>query len=673
MTSVELAQAALSSEPLARALELAAWIGAGRELTGTGVLRPAVAVEACAALGIELPSGKPRSARDVEELQRAWDIAVAGDFVLTAGNRVSAAPDVPVLLRAARGSARLPDELAERTLLAWVRGAGVPMGVPAEPCPLCLTVLHELSLAAAPTETGDLVAAVREAAAESAGESVVAGEGTGVAVGEGAVSPDGGYLCPDRGQAHEAPPGVTGPDGILAGAGECEDPLAEDAADHAEAAVRLLVYFDAAFTGPGRTPGGTVTLTPLGKTFAASVLTSLAPSADASAAEVAVRVAGLPAKVAASLATEWASARTPAGAARELLDYAERAEPGLRFAALRLARGQGPAGMPAWRALAKRPGFGAYARQWLSSLGERVAEDDRDQAWLLADAMTQVSTDAPPGVMPFVLATAVWQLAGDDAATVLDGLRESGHPAGPEIADAVGRFLPLTSPVPGGTGLGDIDLGTFGFSDLADDDDYDDLGYDLPDGALLQLKITLRGVSKPPVWRRVLVPARLSLGDLHQVIVRAMGWGGGHMHTFSDGITEWGAADSDLDIEDEDEIDAGMVLSVPGERLGYLYDFGDSWEHDIKLEKVLRPGQDGPGPERPLPVCLAGKGACPPDDCGGPHGYAELKSALADPRHEDHDTLLEWLGLSGPADFDPGQFSLTQVNERFRRAGIAAI
>lgn len=652
MISVELAQAALSAEPLARALELAAWIGTGRELTGTGVLRPAAAAEACGALGIDLPPGRLRSAKDVHELQQAWEVAVAGDFVLITANRVCAARDVAALLRASRGSAPLPHELAERTLLAWVRGAGVPMGLPAEPCPLCLAVLHELSIATSPAETGDLIAAVRDANTANTANTAPPGA---------VADADGSYVCPDCGQAHEAPPAVTGPGGPLAGAEEYADLLRADAADHAETTVRLLVHFDAAFTGPGRTPGGTVTLTPLGRTFAASVFTSLAPSADASVADVVSGVADLPPRVAAAVAAAWASARTPAEAVRDLLDYAGRAAPGLRFAALRLARDQGSAGLPAWRELAMRPGFGAYARQWLSCLGERVNEDERDEAWLLADAMTQVSADSPPGVVPFVLASAIGQMVGEDTATVLEGLRESGHPAGAELADTVGRFLCLAGAGPDGSGPGPL-----GIDDLADDD-VGDRGYDLPEGALLQLKITLRGVSKPPVWRRVLVPAQITLGDLHQVIVRAMGWGGGHLHSFSDGITEWAAAGVDLDVEDEDEVDAGFVLSAPGERLEYTYDFGDSWEHEVRLEKALVPGRDALASGRSVPACLAGKGACPPDDCGGAYGYADLKEVLANPRHEEHASLADWLGLSDPADFDPAAFSLAEANERLRR------
>lgn len=681
MTSVELAQAALSSEPLARALLLAQWIGDGRELTGTGVLRPAVAVEACHVLGLEVPYGKLRSARDVEELQQAWEIAVAGEFVLAGGSRVRAARDAGTLLRAAEGAESLPEELAERTLLAWVRGAGVAMGIPDEPCPLCLTVLHELTLATGSTETGDLVGAVREAAGgdPTGGVNVLEDMLRG-GLDSSSDSADG-YVCPDCGGVHDVPPELFGAGGLLDRADEFEDGLAEDAVEHARTAIGLLVYFDAAFTGPGRTPGGTVTLTPLGKMFAASVFGSLAAPADASAAEVVAEIAEMSPKVAAALTARWTIARSPVAATRELLDYARQAEPGLRFAALLLAREQGAGGLPAWRELAAQPGFGAYARQWLTSLGEQVTEDERDEAWLLADAMTQVSAEAPPGVMPLVLAAAMQQIAGDDAAVVLDGLRQSGHPAGTEIADAVGRFLRMDDGVPaappfafdlaGLTGLGGPggpggpgDLG-----DFADDEDtFGDLGYDVPEGSLLQLKITLRGVSKPPVWRRVLVPASMTLAGLHEVIVRAMGWNGSHMHSFSDGMTDYGVPDEELDFEDESRVETAFLLSVPGERVGYTYDFGDGWEHDIRLEKVL-----DSDPARTVPVCLAGRGACPPDDCGGSYGYTDLKAVIADPRHEDHESLLEWLGLTDPAQFDPAEFSLDEVNGRLRRTGIAAV
>ena len=179
---------------------------------------------------------------------------------------------------------------------------------------------------------------------------------------------------------------------------------------------------------------------------------------------------------------------------------------------------------------------------------------------------------------------------------------------------------------------------------------------------LFQLKVTLRGVSKPPVWRRVLVHADAPLGERHEVIVAAMGWDGGHLHMFSDNITQYGAPDGDLGFADEGEFALAAVLFEPGDRLRYTYDFGDDWDHDIKLEKVLPPDADLH--VAAVPVCLAGKGACPPEDCGGAWAYADLKETIADPSDEEHERILEWLGLEDPSDFDPAAFDLASVNAR---------
>ncbi len=99
-------------------------------------------------------------------------------------------------------------------------------------------------------------------------------------------------------------------------------------------------------------------------------------------------------------------------------------------------------------------------------------------------------------------------------------------------------------------------------------------------------------------------------------------------------------------------------LAEPGDRIRYAYDFGDFLEHDIVLEKMLEPD---PGVR--LPACVAGKGACPPEDCGGVWGYADLRDTLANPASEEHDAMLEWLGLDGADDFDPAAFALTRPNE----------
>jgi hypothetical protein len=100
----------------------------------------------------------------------------------------------------------------------------------------------------------------------------------------------------------------------------------------------------------------------------------------------------------------------------------------------------------------------------------------------------------------------------------------------------------------------------------------------------------------------------------------------------------------------------------------YLYDFGDSWEHDVLLEKILEPV---PGME--YPVCIKGKRQCPPEDCGGPWRYDELLAVLANPKYEEHADMLEWLSIESPEDFDPEEFDVDIVNEMLRDASPSLI
>jgi hypothetical protein len=134
------------------------------------------------------------------------------------------------------------------------------------------------------------------------------------------------------------------------------------------------------------------------------------------------------------------------------------------------------------------------------------------------------------------------------------------------------------------------------------------------------------------------------------------------MHVFSDGAAEYGVPDPELGHRDEARVRLASLLRGQGDRMTYTYDFGDDWEHDIRLEQTLPADSVGS-----YPVCLAGKGACPPEDCGGPWGYADLKDTLADPDDDEHDDMLEWLGLDSASDFDPAEFSLEEVNFRLRR------
>lgn len=175
---------------------------------------------------------------------------------------------------------------------------------------------------------------------------------------------------------------------------------------------------------------------------------------------------------------------------------------------------------------------------------------------------------------------------------------------------------------------------------------------------IFKLKITLLGVSKPPIWRRLLIPADISLERFHRVIQAAMGWEDYHMHVFSDGAVQYGVRDSELDHRDERTAALEGLLAKSGDRILYTYDFGDSWEHEIKLEDVL-PAD----PAANYPVCLAGKGACPPEDCGGVWGYEHLREVLSDPAEEEHQDMLEWLGLGAASEFDPTSFDIEEINK----------
>jgi hypothetical protein len=169
---------------------------------------------------------------------------------------------------------------------------------------------------------------------------------------------------------------------------------------------------------------------------------------------------------------------------------------------------------------------------------------------------------------------------------------------------------------------------------------------------VLSLKIALRGV-KPPIWRRLLVPGTMTLGDLHQAIQAAMGWEDGHLHAFDIDGRQYGDRQTVDDVADENRTTLNALLKSGVARFHYTYDFGDNWEHVVAIEKT-QPAIDGDG----YPICIAGKRACPPEDCGGPWGYQHLLDALADPAHPDHAEQTQWVD----EDFDPEHFDPVGVN-----------
>jgi hypothetical protein len=177
---------------------------------------------------------------------------------------------------------------------------------------------------------------------------------------------------------------------------------------------------------------------------------------------------------------------------------------------------------------------------------------------------------------------------------------------------------------------------------------------------IYQIKVTLLD-TKPPIWRRLQVPADLTLAQLHNVLQIAMGWDDEHMHEFRVGQRRFGRpepADPFMGmpgIESERTARLSAVLGRAGAKMIYTYDFGDSWEHGIALEKQL-PGD----PNTTYPVCTDGQLACPPEDCGGIPGFYDLLDALADPNHERHEELSDWIDEN----FDPQGFSLDLLNRK---------
>jgi hypothetical protein len=152
---------------------------------------------------------------------------------------------------------------------------------------------------------------------------------------------------------------------------------------------------------------------------------------------------------------------------------------------------------------------------------------------------------------------------------------------------------------------------------------------------ILQLKVRLLDIS-PMIWRRVLVPASYTLRELHGVIQVAMGWESLHLYYFHIRAVQYGSFD--LCVQSPDVALAGFRFRK-GARFTYAYDMGDVWRHEIRVEDGLEPSAG-----QCYPVCIGGAHGCPPEDCGGPAGYAERRlEAAGFDALEDLATLADWI------------------------------
>ena len=190
-----------------------------------------------------------------------------------------------------------------------------------------------------------------------------------------------------------------------------------------------------------------------------------------------------------------------------------------------------------------------------------------------------------------------------------------------------------------------------------------------------QFLIVLSGTD-PLVWRRIQVPEKYSFWDLHVAIQDAMGWLDSHLHEFRLLDSEARAVVS-IGIPVDDEPDARPVVpgwDVPLSKFfdprgwhappaAYAYDFGDDWEH-----VVVHEGMESAEDRLSYPRCLSGARRCPPEDCGGVHGYAEFLQAMADPKHPEHESMREWAGPFDPDDFTPAKVKFDDPRKRWKKA-----
>jgi Plasmid pRiA4b ORF-3-like protein len=168
--------------------------------------------------------------------------------------------------------------------------------------------------------------------------------------------------------------------------------------------------------------------------------------------------------------------------------------------------------------------------------------------------------------------------------------------------------------------------------------------------AAFELDVTLLDV-EPRIWRRVVVPESISLRDLHNVLQVALGWDNTHLYQFAIDDVDYGEVE---DMDELGDVRTKLVdLVTPGATFRYDYDFGDGWEHEVRVLRTT--AADGPH-------CLDGARACPPEDCGGPPGYERLLEVLAEPTHPEHDELAEWIGRS----VDPEAFDRAAVDAALR-------
>ena len=176
--------------------------------------------------------------------------------------------------------------------------------------------------------------------------------------------------------------------------------------------------------------------------------------------------------------------------------------------------------------------------------------------------------------------------------------------------------------------------------------------------SVYEMKVRLKG-SRPAIWRRFRLSGDTTLYKLHRILQALMGWSDYHLYEFRIGQLRFGEPDPDYSPETRTakRVRLSDILKAEKARFTYVYDFGDDWQHEIVVERILPSAQ-----KLRHPVCIGGERACPPEDCGGVWGYSRLLKVIRNPRDEEYEETMEWLG----GDFDPERFEPDKVNRRLK-------
>jgi len=179
--------------------------------------------------------------------------------------------------------------------------------------------------------------------------------------------------------------------------------------------------------------------------------------------------------------------------------------------------------------------------------------------------------------------------------------------------------------------------------------------------ALLQLKLTLVD-AKPPIWRRLLVPNQITLKRLHECIQVVAGWNDEHLHEFIIAEKRYGppAPREVVPVQNEALFRLHSLSLAKGTNFTYVYDFGDRWEIEVKVEHSL-PAD----PDAPSAFMIDGARAFPLEDSGGVEGYQDLLEALSDPANPEHEESRQWAGV----DFDAEHVDRKATNQRLKLLG----